>query len=595
MIPKDDSLRFEYVFGSEEYNNATCGPYNDAFSFFISGPGITGQDNMALVPGTRIPVAVNSINNGVPGPQGNISNCTSMGPGAPFTAYYVDNSAGTSISYKGFTTVLRATHAVQPCATYHLQLTIADAGNGLYDSGVFLKAGSLRTATYNISAISSTGAAPPVVAPGCASARVTIRRSEKKPLSQSIHYQIGGNALNGGDYAAIADSLVIAAGDSAASFPVNALQGPINGPKTVKLYLLDPYACGQQRSIIDSTTVTLYDAPAVTILTPDTTICRGDVIALRTRGTAGLAYSWTPAANVIGPATPNPLVRPDSATSYIVTASLPNSGCAAVHDTVAVSLMKGPLVNAGPDREVCNGQSLLVSATAMPAGGYTYSWIGPDGSIVAAGDILSIAPARTSDSGRYIAQALGATSVCFGRDTVLIKVKPLPAAPRVLSPVELCVHADVHPLRASGYGQLWYTDTASGGSPEAPVPSVEAGGQQHYYVSAKVDGCESRKAAIDVLVFNCCGSEVVLPSAITPNGDGRNDRFGVLSGAEGVGVDTYVYNRWGQAVFHGYGAERWDGTQAGQPVPAGIYFYQVSLDCRNGNRVIKKGELTVIR
>jgi hypothetical protein len=148
VIPSGDTLSFNYVFGSEEYTSATCGQYNDAFAFFISGPGITGQPNIARVPGTNIPVTINSINSGIPGPGNSIATCNAMGPGSPFTAYYVDNSNGTTITYRGMTTVLQAVRAVTPCSTYHLKIVIADAGNAAYDSGVFLKAGSLQTTGF---------------------------------------------------------------------------------------------------------------------------------------------------------------------------------------------------------------------------------------------------------------------------------------------------------------------------------------------------------------------------------------------------------------------------------------------------------------
>ncbi len=100
VVPNGDSIKFKYVFSSEEYINAVCGPYNDAFAFFISGPGISGTENMALVPGTNIPVTINSINDGVPGRTGHLSNCTNMGAGSPFTAYYIDNSMGTNLTHR---------------------------------------------------------------------------------------------------------------------------------------------------------------------------------------------------------------------------------------------------------------------------------------------------------------------------------------------------------------------------------------------------------------------------------------------------------------------------------------------------------------
>ena len=81
FVPNGDTLTFNYVFGSEEYNWYVCASYMDAFGFFLSGPGITGPysspvgfpdgaTNIALIPGTTMPVSINTINEGDP-PNGN--------------------------------------------------------------------------------------------------------------------------------------------------------------------------------------------------------------------------------------------------------------------------------------------------------------------------------------------------------------------------------------------------------------------------------------------------------------------------------------------------------------------------------------------
>ena len=70
IIPGGDSLTFDFVFASEEYNEWVGSQYNDVFGFFISGPGIAGDPgigndhNIALVPGTNQAITINNINNG---------------------------------------------------------------------------------------------------------------------------------------------------------------------------------------------------------------------------------------------------------------------------------------------------------------------------------------------------------------------------------------------------------------------------------------------------------------------------------------------------------------------------------------------------
>ena len=61
FVPQSDSVRFRYVFGSEEYPEFVGTTFNDAFAFFISGPGFGGSYNMATIPGGGGPVAINNI------------------------------------------------------------------------------------------------------------------------------------------------------------------------------------------------------------------------------------------------------------------------------------------------------------------------------------------------------------------------------------------------------------------------------------------------------------------------------------------------------------------------------------------------------
>jgi hypothetical protein len=143
FVPQDDTLRFNYIFGSEEYPEYVNSGFNDVFGFFISGPGFSGPyaggaENIALIPGTTTPVAINNVNNGY-------SNTEPAGGPCENCAYYNENGGGANVQYDGFTTILTAEAVMQPCETYHIRLAIADAGDDVYDSGVFLEAESFSS------------------------------------------------------------------------------------------------------------------------------------------------------------------------------------------------------------------------------------------------------------------------------------------------------------------------------------------------------------------------------------------------------------------------------------------------------------------
>lgn len=96
-----------------------------------------------------------------------------------------------------------------------------------------------------------------------------------------------------------------------------------------------------------------------------------------------------------------------------------------------------------------------------------------------------------------------------------------------------------------------------------------------------------------------CECRLMMPSAFSPNGDGKNDVFGP-SVEQGCVIGRYnfnIYNRWGQRVFNSIKPGRqWDGTFNGRPVDAGVYFYEISFEAGTYNKPFnKKGDLTLLR
>lgn|GEM_PF-2207599 len=90
--------------------------------------------------------------------------------------------------------------------------------------------------------------------------------------------------------------------------------------------------------------------------------------------------------------------------------------------------------------------------------------------------------------------------------------------------------------------------------------------------------------------------KVSLPSAFSPNGDGRNDQFGALSNIPLQGYRLQVFDRWGKMIFVSYNsADRWDGTYLGEQVHSGVYFYHVYYECIDGKASSLKGDVTVVR
>lgn len=128
FTPTGNQVQFSYVFASEEYNEFVGSQYNDIFAFFVGGT------NYAVLPGTQTPVAINNVNCGNPLlPFVPASNCS----------FFIDNTSGAlDTQLDGMTTVLTFTAPVNPGVQNSMRLAIADVGDGILDSAVFLAGGS---------------------------------------------------------------------------------------------------------------------------------------------------------------------------------------------------------------------------------------------------------------------------------------------------------------------------------------------------------------------------------------------------------------------------------------------------------------------
>jgi hypothetical protein len=116
-------LFFNYVFASEEYNEYVGTQFNDVFGFFLDGV------NIALIPSTSTPVAINTVN-GSSNPA--LYNNNDLQDGGPFH----------DIEYDGFTDVLTASKLGLAPGTHTIKLAISDRADEIYDSGVFLQGNS---------------------------------------------------------------------------------------------------------------------------------------------------------------------------------------------------------------------------------------------------------------------------------------------------------------------------------------------------------------------------------------------------------------------------------------------------------------------
>ena len=491
--PVGDTVKFDYVFGSEEYTDFTCSDFNDVFGFFITGPGYGVATNLAKVPGTNLPVCINSVNCGPTG-GGSLSTCNAVGAGSPFCAYYVNNSAGTTITYDGLTTTLTAIAHVTPCDTYHLKLGIADAFDDILDSGVFLKAGSLTSISFAVGAQGinplDTGFGAQFCIRGCTPGKFIFTNTGSLNDSITIHYIIAGTGVNGTDYTTIADSAIIPAHDSTDTVYIYGLTSG-SGTKTVKLYIIAPFTCGGATVIMDSVELTIYDSIYVHIITPDTSICIGQHVTINTAGGAGLSYLWSPSATLNNDTLLSPTASPTVTTTYVVAATLPGSGCAPSHSEITVSVVLPPTLNVGPAiQKTCVGVPLQLGVIVTPpSGAYGYNWT-PSAWLNNSTIYNPIVTPLAAGDFEYTVHVTTPAFGCDARDTFLLHV--LPNDFTLVSPdTGLCYPTGTYQIIAFGDTEFSYawTPTTGVSNPTIIDPTITPPGNMTYSITASYPGC----------------------------------------------------------------------------------------------------------
>ncbi|MBS1583819.1 MAG: choice-of-anchor L domain-containing protein [Bacteroidetes bacterium] len=458
FIPTGDSLKFDFVFGSEEYPEYVCG-VNDAFGFFLSGPGINGPFtnnaiNIALIPGTTVPISINTVNNGSVGANGMVSSCVASDPNwNTHTAFYVANGDGSTppyandpyyIQYDGFTVVLTARAQVTCGLTYHIKIAVADASDTAFDSAVFLQAGSFA----------STGSVVPQLAEGvnmndstmfegCGTVPLQFARLGDTTNVDTVQIVIGGTATAGVDYyPQLPTQLIFQPGDSMITYDLTVpLDG--DGPETITLHITQNIVCSGQ-VVENDYTFYIDQAPPLQVVTDDINGACGQtyVLAPAVSGGAGLyQYQWS-----TGGTGPSITVSPDTTTTYYVLVS-DTCSVSPVLDSVVVTIPVYPPLTIAVSDDVaipCLGtEEIGVTQTLGGNGTYVYTWTA-NGSVVGGTAMITVPAGPPTDYIVLVEEGCGHTAT----DTVRVSTIPLPSIVITAPDITVVCPGDTTVLRA---------------------------------------------------------------------------------------------------------------------------------------------------
>jgi hypothetical protein len=228
--------------------------------------------------------------------------------------YYVDNLNNKFFTHDGHTRVLTAIQRVIPCQTYHLKLVIADFGDGLFDSGVFLEAKSLSSNAIKLSNTTQVDQQNNnYLVEGCSAGSFKIKRPKAENSSLSVALSYGGTATNGVDMQLLPATVTI---------PSNQVEVVVNvipiidntaeGIETIKIYALAGGSCAGTPT--DSTVIQIRDYDTLGI-NPDTVIiCKNSSVQL-TATTGYTSYQWDANPTLSNTGIRNPIAAPVAITT----------------------------------------------------------------------------------------------------------------------------------------------------------------------------------------------------------------------------------------------------------------------------------------
>lgn len=248
-----------------------------------------------------------------------------------------------------------------------------------------------------------------------------------------------------------------------------------------------------------------------------------------------------------------------------------------------------PSVGCAPYNAVFNNTSLA---------GQQFFWDFGDGTTSAATSPTHLYPAP----GTYLVTLIAVdNATCNLRDTttqtITVSGSPTAAFTYTPNPTEPNTAVNFNNGSIGGVSFKWLFgdgDSTITTDPDSPVPHLynRTGTYNACLIAYNAAGCSDTTCQSISVTVNATAA---VPNAFSPNGDGTNDRIFV----RGYGIDKMtwrIYNRWGVQVYVSNNqTEGWDGRYKGRLQPQDVYHYTLQIEFTNGDKVSKKGDITLLR
>lgn len=608
FIAAGDSVKFNYVFGSDEYEIYVNTQYNDVFAFFLSGPGIVGPyDSPPGFPDGAVNIA------GVPESDPNLPVTISSVNSQTNSAYYIDNQSNNGVCVNGYTQPFVAEYAIQCGATYHIKLAIADGTDTALESIVVLEEGSFSSNAFDIIASASISGnivfgGDTTVVESCNEAMFQVIRPTAL-TEDTLNITISGTAENGVDYEEIDTEVIMVEGQTVYDIPFIIYEdGIVEGPETVTIEYAYVNLCGD--TVFESSTLLLMDfEPIVLSYTSPVGICNGQV-ELGVEAVSGFgpfSYLWSTGTN-------------DTLAVFTHNTNTPGTATVTVTDvcgndqSAEIAYEPPPPLDGFIEQlndPICPGDDVALQfVLETGVGPFSYDWSSGGNEINETVNyindtdvLLTVTDACGTEldeiwpfnASLYQPPTIEGETVCLGVvNAVSIAENPAPGEPGHVPGVYTWwtwQYQDIDPFTGIPGDSAFVEVNADLDSTVVFLGTLgqfEANVNPGFITITAIDQCLS--SVTFTLEVEAC--DTFIPNVISPNADGKNDYFRI-EGIEGFPLsELTVFNRWGTQVFRDVDYRGgWDGRINGKPLAEGTYYYVL----RRSDGEAFQGPLTIVR
>lgn len=338
--------------------------------------------------------------------------------------------------------------------------------------------------------------------------------------------------------------------------------------------VVDSFGC---KHFSDTAEVKVTNAPVINLVATPQRICSGESSVLNAGSLQGVTYTWTK-PNDNNQYQGDTTIAPSVGT-YTVTAS--DHGCAS-SGSIDILAASNPVVSVGGDVNVCACDTSITLNSGSTDALDSFLWnTGETSSSVS-----------VSSSNEYVVAVISQYG-CISRDTVNVGIRCLKVVAtadkhEIIKGQSATISADSISYNGT-FGYAWQPESFLA-DPTASSTAATPDSSITYLV--KITDTENGCVATDTVRISVTLPGVyAFPSVFSPNGDGKNDRFGPYLPAGSSAKFSYfkVYNKWGQMVYECNDCDftqsttGWDGVFKGSEQPVGSYLFVTEVKVPNNN------------